>query len=482
MKQLVDGTGLHRQTIHSYLRAGILPAPDARRTGHARYDARHLELLGLLRELHSERGLSLEAIGRSFAKAGFDAAEVRRSLPFGGQPLLQSALPSSAIAASELVRRAGASETLFQELRGAGALSSEPDAPDELYGAEALTILTAAKRLVEQGVSVEALRRLLHHAEGVAGVEVGVLASDASGLSGDGEPLAVRAERRHADIGELFSAVRRASLRGVLRRLVEVGPRARRFAEDAIYIPSPLFIRRHQLEQALAEAEARAETGEAEATRSLGRLLLGLGRYAEAVLAFSRSTLRAPDDAEAHAYLGLARSTAGAIGPGVESCERAVALAPRSPRAHAFLGATLALEAAMSVGLTNPGEQLRHAFHVAGRSRAFDPSDERERMEVLLARGRLFTVLPAGMPGRSDGIADLEAVLSMTAPGQTDRAPEIPGTSALHRVHALYYLGVCALDDGRAEQARAWLGECVTIDPASRFAELAYDLLGSLPL
>ena len=481
MKQLVEGAGVHRQTIHFYLREGVLPPPSDRGRGHARYGEQHLALLKLVREMRDERGMSLDAIRRHFAGAGFDAIEARRALAGGAAPSPLTKVEAEPIAADELVERTGAPEALLHTLVKAGAVSPDLDVGGDRYGLDALAILGAAWRLEEQGVSRDALLRLLHHAEGVAGVEVSVLAADASGLSGDGEPLARRAERRHGDIGQLLSAVRRGALRAVLHRLVEVGPRARRFAEDAIYIPSPLFIRRHRLDRALAAAQAAAEGGEAHATRRLGRLLLGLGRYAEAVLWFSRSAHKEPDDAETHAYLGLARATAGAIAAGVESCRRAVALAPTSPRTHAFLGATLAIHAALTTGLESPGEQLRHALHVANHSRTFTARDAREHMEVLLARGRMFTVLPDGMPGRPEGIADLEEVVRLTAEEGGDQGLDFPGTGALHRVHALYYLGVTAHEEGRHDQARAWLSECITIDPVSRFAELAYELLGTAP-
>ena len=295
MRQLVEATGLHRQTIHFYLREGVLPPPADTRSGHARYGAQHLALLKLVRELRDDRGMSLDAMRRYFEQAGFDEAEARRRLSGGEGPAsLVTAPPPEGIAVDELVRRADAPEELLRALVKAGAVAQDPDAPDERYGPEALPILAAARRLEGQGVSSDALLRLLHHAEGIAGVEVSVLASDASGMSGVGEPLARRAERRHADIGELVGAVRRASLRGVLGCLVEVGPRARRFAEDAIYIPSPLFLRRHRLDAALAEADAAAESGDARAARRLARLLLGLGRYAEAVLWFSRSAQSSP--------------------------------------------------------------------------------------------------------------------------------------------------------------------------------------------
>ncbi len=482
MKDLVAASGLHRQTVHFYLRRGVLPPPvEAAGTRNARYGAHHLALLEVVHALQDQRGMSLDAIRRQFVQAQYDPEVARRAMGSGpSSTSLATRASVEPLGAGELVRRAGSSEAVLRSLEEIGLVTPEQIDGDARYGSDALTILSAAKRLADQGMSPESITRLARHVEGVASAEVAALAADASGLSGEGEPLASRAERRHQDIGELVSAVRRSALRGVLQRLVEVGPRAHQFAAEAIYIPSPLFIRRYRLDGALAEAEGAADRGDPEACLRLGRLLIGLGRYPEAAVWLSRCVQKQPRNDEAHGYLGLARSTGGEIASGVEACRQAVALAPESPRAHAFLGASLAIHAAMTTGLAHPGEQLRNALFVANHSRSLTPRDARERMEVLLARGRMFTVLPAGLPGHANGLADLEEVLALTTPGASDSGLDFPGTVALHRVHALYYLGVSAHQEDRMDDARRYLGECITIDPASRFAQQAYELLSTI--
>ncbi|HLI16329.1 MAG TPA: MerR family transcriptional regulator [Acidimicrobiales bacterium] len=64
MSQLVEQTGVAAATIRYYLAAGLLPPPEKLATNRFLYDARHVELLKLIRLLRERRGLSLEAIGR----------------------------------------------------------------------------------------------------------------------------------------------------------------------------------------------------------------------------------------------------------------------------------------------------------------------------------------------------------------------------------------------------------------------------------
>ena len=483
MRELVARSGVHRQTIHAYLRLGLLPPPVHAAGPHdTSYSPRHLELLELVRELRSARGLSLEAIRRCFAEADFEPARIRHGLTPTRLARAAPPTPADRLDARELVERAAAAPELLSWLVETGVLAPEHDATGTFYEPEALPLLSAATRLRSGGLGEEALLRAVKLAEGLAATEAAALASDALDASGGKPSLAERAEGRYQDLSELVAALRRLALRGVLRRLSEVGSRWRRFAGEAIFVPRGLFLRRYHLERELADAEAAAVSRprDAHANLRLGRLLIGLGRYPEAAEWLARAARMAPRDDEAQAYLGLALSIDGNMDEALAASRRAVALAPESPRAHAFHGATLALHAALTAGLAQPGEVLVQALREANRSRGFAARDAREHLEALIARGRLFTVLPAGMPGQAEGVADLREGLERTAGADADEVFDIPGTAALYRMHALFYLGVSAQQEGDIARARTWLRECLTIDPSSRFAELAYDMLSSL--
>jgi tetratricopeptide (TPR) repeat protein len=483
MKQLVEASGVHRQTVHAYLRQAVLPpACRAPGTRNARYGSEHVVLLGLVRELRDQRGMSLEAIRRCFERADFDPGEVRRSLESAAAPasVLVAIQDPELVSALALTHEAGVPARLLDALVEAGVVAPEPTDAAGRFDRPVATVLVGARRLLDAGVSEEHVVRLAKLAQGIAGLEASLFAADAAGATDGSEQAARRAEERHERVTTLVAAVRLLVVRGVGRRLAQVGPRSRAFAQEAIYIPSPLFVKRYGLDEVVAAAEQAAAQGRGDAggCLGLGRLLLGLGRYEEAELWLARAARLAPDDAEIQEYLGLARAVAGRMAAALEAARRAVTLAPESPRAHTFLASVLALAAASAAGLAEAGEGLRRALEVAARSRTLVAEDLREHMEVLLARGRLFTVLPGQLPGHAEGLTDLEEVLTRTQHA-TDASNEFdyPGSNALYRLHALYYLGVNAWSDGDRDRGGRWLSECIAIDPASRFAERAYELL-----
>lgn len=484
MKELVEASGVHRQTIHSYLREGLLPEPCAGAgTRNARYGMRHVELLRLLRELRDERGLSLDAIRRAFERAAFDPDTARRALEGGlpPSPLLRLD-PPERLSMAEVAERAESPVETVEALIEAAVLAPEEASGRTWLDDEAVAVVTAAQALHTLGVPEDRVVRLAQIARRVASLETRALVEDATGAAEGHGAILARAEARHEAVGTLIDAVRLAALHDVGRRLAEVQPRTVQFALDAIYVPSPLFVRRHRLDRVVATVEAAAGDGASAADlERLGRLLLGLGRYAEAEHWLERAAQLDPELADIWSYLGLARALAGRIAHGLASCRRAVELAPQSARASAFLAVALALYAATTTGMGEATEVLRGALQEARRSRELTPRDMPERMEVMLSRGRMFTVLPRPLGDGAAGEAELQEVLARTE-GTTDadNGFDLPGTNELYRVHALYYLGVAARDAGQRDEASRLLRECIVIDPGSRFAERAYEALGAL--
>lgn len=483
MRDLVDATGVHRQTIHSYLRDGLLPGPcQGAGTRNARYSAAHVDLLLLLRELRDERGLSLDSIKRAFQRAEFDPEVARRSLQGGLPPTPFIRLEAERrLTAEQVAEEAGVDVSLVQVLVEDAVIATSASAPGEWLTAEAVDVARAAAALLEHGFSLERMVRVACTAARLASIEAQALVADATGATNDSEPVVGRAEERHLRVTALVSAVRLTAVHDVIRRIAEVKPRTLDFAHDAIYVPSALFIRRHALQAVVAEAEAQATRDGAtpQDELRLGRLFLGLGRYPEAEHWLGRASQLNAALPDIWAYLGLSRALAGRIAKGVEACRRAVELAPTSARASAFLGAALALHAATTTGLAEATEVLRRALHEARVSRDKPARDAFELMEVLLARGRLFTVLPKGLKTPGEGEADLLEVLDRTEGARDeDNGFDFPGTNELYRVHALFYLGIAARDAGDGGRAAAYLRECITMDPTSRFAERAYELLG----
>lgn len=482
MAELVDASGVHRQTIHSYLREGILPGPEQNAgTARARYGARHLALLRLVRELR-DRGMSLEAIRRCFEGASFDPDQVRRMLsgpaiPPGSPLEIADREPGDG---ATLAAEAGCPERWVDTLAEAGVVTPLPDGR---FDRQVVDLLSVTQRLLDDGMPQTSVLRICRLARGVGGVEASALISDITDAAEDTETAVRRAEQRLSRITELSSAVRLHAVRQVMQRVAEVGSRSLTFARDAIYVPSELFIERYGLDGIIAALEHAAlqEPERPDLWKRLGQVLLGVGRYDEAEVWLARSAERTPDDAATHTYLGLARAISGRTEAGVTSARRATEIEPQSPRAHAFLGVTLALHATSAATAAEAADVLRQAIRTAADSHALIERDVGERMETLLARGRLLTVLPSDQHLHQQGVADLEEVLTRTAhAADEDIGFELPGSGDLYRMHALFYLGISAWYAGERARTRRMLQECITIDPASHFARRSYEILTQL--
>lgn len=62
IKELIEKTGISRETIHFYLIEGLLPEPDIKTKNMSWYSQKHIERLNLIKELQEKQFLPLKAI------------------------------------------------------------------------------------------------------------------------------------------------------------------------------------------------------------------------------------------------------------------------------------------------------------------------------------------------------------------------------------------------------------------------------------
>jgi DNA-binding transcriptional MerR regulator len=492
MKDLSEATGTHRQTVHNYLRQGVLPPPiSGAGTPRARYGNSHIELLRTIRRLRDEEGLSLEAIRRRFEHAHFDPSQVEAAAVRPPASLAEPLQPPEMLDEEQLLERAQVRSALFRQLAEAGVLAevggdvwSAAEAAQGgtvRYGTESVDVLQSAARLLELGISEDTLNRIARGAKELAWIETESLLKDVATVEQQRDTLASRLSDRYLGVTRLIGAVRAAALASTHWRLLQLGSRARRHAAESIYAPSELFVTRFRLEEVLTKEMRRASQRPKDPRRRLavGRLLFGLGRYQEATEWLTASVRLDSSQAETYAYLGTALAMGGQIADGVEACRQAVAINPASPRAHAFFGAMLLLQGVSGGGAAGPTDLVAEGMAEVHRSRKLIAADARESVEAQLARGRVVVAMPRELDTYREGLDDLREVLRLTqVENEMDEVAGYPGATSLYRIHALYYLGVASLEEGEIDDGTALLKECIALDPASATAELAYKHLG----
>ena len=80
ISELVDASGVSRDMIKYYLRAGLLPPAEKPRANLSLYTVRHLRLIALVRKFQEQTRLSLPQIADVFRNADFDPSNIEIEL------------------------------------------------------------------------------------------------------------------------------------------------------------------------------------------------------------------------------------------------------------------------------------------------------------------------------------------------------------------------------------------------------------------
>ncbi len=75
MRQLEKETGVHRETIRTYLRHGLIPEPERPKPNVADYDNRHVKAIAAIRDLQKNSSLTLPKIKAVIGGAAPDRVE-----------------------------------------------------------------------------------------------------------------------------------------------------------------------------------------------------------------------------------------------------------------------------------------------------------------------------------------------------------------------------------------------------------------------
>jgi DNA-binding transcriptional MerR regulator len=446
MAELSQRTGVPRETIHYYLREGLLPRPRKGGRTTAFYDEEHVERLRTIRRLREEKYLPLAVIRRLLASpaAERDAdvlAEVLSIDPTTAEP------PPRAPSAE--ASREAAARGLLGPARQAGDDARDPaEARALALIAEALALPEGARALTldDLAICAEHLAGLVSH-EAVAFFDRVLATGDVPG-----SVAALRAGRR--TVARFVTAYRDLMLRRIVDELL-IGiqesrglvARARgaslsERAQAALGVPA----RR-------ADLVARARRGDARAAAALVRLDFACGREADEALLAQVG----PIEAALAAFAACERG-AGAL----DAIEDAARRAGGSP-----LAAILAGEARLAWAVRGAGAGaglLEAAVPALQRVVTADPELERDAFARALGwlhRGRVELALPAVIGRKARGAAALARALVLA---DEDPALEAPiGAAVALRAHL--WLGREREASGDREAARAHFSAARRIDP-----------------
>ncbi len=288
MAELERLSGVPRETIHYYLREGLLPAPSRQGKTQALYDDGHLERLRLVRQLREEKYLPVAVI-RSILRAGLEGptgrdldtlADVLRIDPHLGA----AAVP--AVVADEEVHR------VAHEL---GVLAPGESADDPTV---ARVLATVAEVVGLEGVA----RDLTLDDLRVCAPKVGALVEAEAAVFFDlvirrgemAEPVAALRAGRSA-VARFIAAYRDLTLRRIVEELISAVQNAASEVEGASPLPLGVeLVERLGADDRRAQLAAGARRGDPANAHDLVWHLFAVGPTREAREAFGFDPRAAP--------------------------------------------------------------------------------------------------------------------------------------------------------------------------------------------
>lgn len=459
MAELVRESNVPRETIHFYLREGLLPPPEKAGRTLAYYDDAHLERLRFVRHLRDEKYLPIPVI-RSILNAGLSGSRSRDALTLADVLSIDPAIGrmEAPTPDDETLRVA-----LELGLLGPGVDRVEPKDPTQARVlaavAEALSLDGDARELTLEDLRVCAreLSRLVD-AEAAAFFDVVLRRGDL--------PTGVQALRSgRSAVARYLTAYRDWMLRRIVEGLLEAIERAPKDIDKTRSLPlSPRALARLEEPARVAALDERARQGDAAAANDLVWHLFAL-RPSE---------------------LGkLPPKVKGELRPRAELLVAHVsglrALGAAAERTGGFpLGEILLGEAELGAALVGEGGVLESAVPALSRLERATPELDADPLASALGhlrRGQITSVLPAALGRGERAKADLERALAVlgAAPGHVPAAARasIEGNARLCLARLL-------LERGDSEAAEQHLARARAVDPEGPLAA-ACDSLAPRP-
>ena len=161
MSDLVRLSGVSKQTIHFYLREGLLLPPERTSKNMAYYNESTADDIRFIKELQEKRYLPLNII-KEILKAkreGYDLAEEDHLILYDQMfNLGQTDLASQQFDKISFLKRSGLTEQELSQLSTMGIVSASAEGGDGSFDGHDLAVVEALKGLMVMGMSLEDLR------------------------------------------------------------------------------------------------------------------------------------------------------------------------------------------------------------------------------------------------------------------------------------------------------------------------------------
>lgn len=455
MAELSRKAGVSRETIHFYLREGLLDAPHKTSRNMAWYDDRHLQRILLIKRLQQEKFLPLGVIkslirdGKALSTDGdvdffadlitLDARRAETRDEADAVTATQHAVDPTKLADAERY----AEERGFLRPRSGMREPSELRVVAAVAEAFALDLDARAFALADMDVCVGHLERLVRD-------ETGVLVSRLLG-SGDLRATLDSFRASRPAVGRFIRAHRASLVHRIVEEALGELDRAANQRIDVLAVPLP-----ERACEAAGVAKERARLRSARAPlRDRARLEMGVGDLARLGALVGPAAKEPDPEIALYRAFGMLRA-----GDATGAHALVYAVIGRLDAGHAYvdaLGGTLGLVAIVGHGSDFVGSRISLAAEpLRLLDRAISEASsasERDRAFTLYLTARSFLALPPIAGRRPTGIAHLEALLSLVE-GKTTLETAGDALHLAHNAHLLLADAFATTDPLRARAHR----------------------------
>ncbi|MFN7936254.1 MAG: MerR family transcriptional regulator [Bryobacteraceae bacterium] len=470
IKTILERTGIHRQTVHYYLRKQLLPPPTRTSRTSALYHSATIELIQLVQALQKQQRLSLDEIVALFRQHRYDVRAIRQAASqpsFSPLHALLGDAPPALIPLSEIAERLTPPppREWMEQVLASGVVKSSQRDGSVLLSVDALEALRAIWDGVRAGARLEQFRTLSQSIEKQAQQEFDQFLKNLQHLSATREagPQVARLFNSLERFGEVR---RRESLHHFFMQRVRQ-PGHLFLSPNRTYVfPSRTFLQKmglfRQLDLLLRDLDRRPD--DLEALRNLARACYVSSDWAR-LHAAAQSILRiAPNDPGAVANLGQALMFLGRVSEAVAFLEEALTRGD-NPMAKIRLGQAIARQAYeagdASALLDAVVRRTRLANEAIKESQSNPALHRKVRLNALL--DSLYFSDPMGLnrPIEKEAQALYEEFNALPA----SKLPVLAKVSlAMSRLYATYALYLIRLQEGDPKASKL-LKEIQRLDP-----------------
>lgn len=444
LRDLLARTGAQKETVHFYLREGILPPPRPIGPRRSLYDDNHVELIELVRRLQRDPGLPLQTIKKMVVAADYSAVRLRGRI--------DSLVDETTHASPPDADGAAGLDLLVQN----NALDG--DEPSE----EALALGAWVETAVREGISEEALVAIVKHVGEI--VEVESRTAEAGVIE-----IGRRALVQTRIFGEVIRWARAEQLRRAGIGILAGAPDLVAQLSGSLYRPSQQFLARHQVTKFLDTLELQVSRGKvyevAEESATLA-IVMGdekrLGRMIDALKAGGQESRALFLETELAFFRGKLDEAA-------QFAEATLVAQPDDPSVWAIAG-LVRFAIALKSGKPSRSE-LERARRALQAAEALEPPDLFRSLRTDFQLGRLYTLLPFDTRAHERAIGHLTAALNEL---RSHRGlAKVPGLVPAFSAQLLFFLGEARHLAGDRQGARNAWEEVIEIDPDSNLAQRA---------